>query len=61
MLKLILCEVLTMFQVLRTGGCFVVKSFETHLAATNALLGVLHDNFECFTIVKPVTRCSSRC
>lgn len=55
-LKLILCEVLTMFTLLRAGGNFVVKVFDVEERQTQVLLRCLAAHFSTISVVKPVTR-----
>ncbi|KAL4110382.1 hypothetical protein PRIC1_002073 [Phytophthora ramorum] len=55
MTRLILAEVLTMFAVLRAGGDFVCKTFELATPAMQELCWVLHQCFERFVVVKPIT------
>lgn len=54
--KLILCEVLTMFKLLRIEGNFVLKVFDISQSETQRLLRLLSGNFCTVTIIKPVTR-----
>ncbi|ETK77101.1 hypothetical protein L915_16622 [Phytophthora nicotianae] len=55
MTRLILAEVLAMFAVLRVGGDFVCKTFELVTPAMLELCWILHQCFERFAVVKPIT------
>jgi cap1 methyltransferase len=55
--KLILCEALAMFKLLRVGGNFVVKVFDVAQRETQELLRCLAAHFAATSIVKPVARC----
>ncbi|EFA84817.1 D111/G-patch domain-containing protein [Heterostelium album PN500] len=52
---LILCQFLTMFEILSLGGNFVCKIFDTFTPFTVGLLYIIFKHFESFTIVKPFT------
>ncbi|KAF2069416.1 hypothetical protein CYY_009263 [Polysphondylium violaceum] len=53
--QLILCQFLTMFEVLAEGGNFVCKIFDTFNPFTVGLLYLIYSHFEEFAIVKPFT------
>lgn len=55
MTRLVLAEVITMFGVLRVGGDFVCKTFELATQPMLQLCWLLHQSFERFTVVKPIT------
>ncbi|EQC35163.1 hypothetical protein SDRG_07395 [Saprolegnia diclina VS20] len=52
---LVLCEVLTMTRLLRTGGHFVCKTFELSTPFSLGLLYLLYRTFTQLAIVKPIT------
>ena len=54
--QLLLCEILIMLRVLKSGGAFVCKMFETTDRFTLAMLFALQLLFERISIVKPVVR-----
>lgn len=53
--KLFLGEILTTFLILKKGGTYVMKIFDTFRSVTIRLLGLLYDYFEEFVICKPKT------
>ncbi|ETV98301.1 hypothetical protein, variant 3 [Aphanomyces invadans] len=58
--RLVLCEVLVMCRVLRSGGHFVCKTFELSSTFSLGLLWVLHHLFDELMIVKPVVHPPSK-
>jgi cap1 methyltransferase len=53
--RLVLCQFLCMFMVLRKGGNFVCKIFDCFTPFTVGLLYLLYRHFEDFSILKPCT------
>ncbi|ORX89241.1 S-adenosyl-L-methionine-dependent methyltransferase [Basidiobolus meristosporus CBS 931.73] len=55
MKQLILCQILSMFTVLRKGGDFAVKIFDVLTPFTAGLMYILYRQFEKVCILKPLT------
>ena len=53
--KLFLGEILTTFMILKKGGSYVMKIFDTFRIVTIKILGLLYEYFDEFTICKPKT------
>ncbi|TPX40457.1 hypothetical protein SeLEV6574_g06604 [Synchytrium endobioticum] len=53
--RLMMCEVVTMFMVLRKGGYFMTKVFDTCTPFMAGLFYLLHQYFGMVTIIKPYT------
>ena len=53
--KLFLGEILTAFMILKKGGTYVMKVFDTFRIVTIKILGLLYEYFDEFTICKPKT------
>eukprot|EP00842_Homolaphlyctis_polyrhiza_P006160 jgi/Hompol1/6545/HPOL_003565-RA len=52
--QLMLCQILTMFRILKKGGSFVIKSFEILSPVTAELVYMLYSCFTRITVVKPL-------
>ena len=53
--KLFLGEILTTFKILKTGGTYIMKIFDTFHIVTIKILGLLYEYFEEFDMCKPKT------
>ena len=53
--KLFLGEILTAFTILKDGGTYIMKIFDTFRIVTIRILGLLYEYFEEFIITKPKT------
>ena len=56
MCRLVMCEIILMYQVLAPGGDFICKTFELASPFSIELLMLLTHTFESVAIVKPVVR-----
>ncbi|CAI2164419.1 11579_t:CDS:10 [Funneliformis geosporum] len=53
--QLILCQVLTMFMILRKNGDFVLKLFDIFTPFTGGIVWILYRHFEKICIIKPLS------